>query len=54
MALERKNYVATLEERRYHRDQYAVVQLYQGGGSNTVKTKEHLNTSNLDTGQWKT
>ena len=41
IALGRKDYVGTLEERRYHRDQHNIVQPNQGGGSNTVKTKEH-------------
>ena len=35
-ALERKNYVATPEERRYYRYQYVVVPPNQRGGSNTL------------------
>ena len=47
----RKNYVATLEEGRYYRDQYKVVQPDQGGGSSTVKTKEHPEHKHIV--QWK-
>ena len=41
IALERKNYAATPQQRRFYRDQYKVVQPNQGGGRTTVKTKEH-------------
>ena len=44
-ALERKNYAATLEERRYHRDQYTVVP-NQGRSSNIV-------TEYMQFEQWK-
>ena len=49
IAVERRNCVATPEERRYCRDQYSVVQQSnQGGGSNTVKPKEHLEHKELE------
>ena len=37
---EKKNYVASSTERAHHKDQYKVVQRFQGGGSDTVKTEE--------------
>ena len=39
--LERKKYVATLEEMCYCRGQYTIVLPNRGGGSNTMKTEEH-------------
>ena len=41
IALKRKTRVATPAERRCYRNQRTVVQPNQGGGSNTVKSKEH-------------
>ena len=38
--MKRRIYIAFLEERRCYRDQYKVVQPYQGGGSDTVETEE--------------
>ena len=43
IAVERKNYEATPEERRY----------CQGGGSNTKRTEEHPDTNNLYSGKRK-
>ena len=41
IASEKWNYVASSAERAYCRDQYKVVQPYQGGDSDTMDTKEH-------------
>ena len=39
--LEREELRSYREERRYNRGQYTVEQPNQGGGNNTVKTKNH-------------
>ena len=44
-------YVASSDERAYQRGQHKVVQPYQGGGSDTMKTKEHPEYKR--TVQWK-
>ena len=47
----KRNYVGSSAERVYCRDQYKVVPLYQGGGSDTVKTDEDPDYRH--TVQWK-
>ena len=42
IALKWKNFLTTPEEKRYFRDQYTVVQLNQGGGSNTKRKLDQL------------
>ena len=39
--MKRGIYVASSKEQAYYGDQHKVLQPYQGGGSDTVKTKEH-------------
>ena len=41
IAHEKWIYVASSDERACYRGQYKVVQPYQGGGSDTMKTEEH-------------
>ena len=43
-------YVPSSDIWAYYRDQHNVVQHHQGGGSDTIKTKEHLNTNKLHCG----
>ena len=49
--MKRRIYIASLEERRCYRDQYKVVQPYQGGGSDTVETEERTEYKQIV--QWK-
>ena len=50
-ATDDRNYVATPAGRAYCRDQCKVVQPYQGGGSDTVKTEAHPECQQIV--QWK-
>ena len=51
IALERKSYVTTFEERRDYRDQYTVMQPNPGWSGNTAKTEEHTEYQQIV--QWK-